>query len=294
MGVLMLVCLVMLVLQVGGWVVLNQMHAVKYAHFRHMKLEGLRLQKLSVPFVHMLHVSRATQRLPLLMFKLQRSIQKLYGMRNSGEKTMLFLAEMLGFGYMVAAGGVLISLMLGGEATGLVLGLGLGVLVPVALVKDLHGKVQKRDQQILMELPELLNKIMLLVGAGETVQRALLHCVERKGEDTVHPLYRELRQTVGEWESGYSFQQAFEHLSKRCGIQEVTIFTTTVLLNMRRGGSDFVMALRELSQTLWSKRTSISRTRGEQASSKLVFPMALILLTVIVLVGAPALMMMNM
>jgi len=291
---MMLVCLVMLVLQVGGWVVLNQMHGATYAHFRHMKLEGLRLQGLSVPFVHMIHASRATHRLPLLMFKLQRSVQKLYGMRNSGEKTMLFLAEMLGYGYMMAAGGAIISLLLGGDATGLVLGLGLGILVPIALIKDLHGKVQKRDQQILMELPELLSKMMLLVGAGETVQRALLHCVERKGTDTEHPLYRELRQTVAEWESGFSFQQAFEHLSKRCGIQEMTVFTTTVLLNMRRGGSDFVMALRELSQTLWGKRTSISRTRGEQASSKLVFPMALILLTVIVLVGAPALMMMNM
>lgn len=290
----MLICLVMLVLQVGGWVVLNQMHGAKYAHFRHMKLEGLRLQRLSVPFVQMIHASRATHRLPLLMFKLQRSVQKLYGMRNSGEKTMLFLAEMLGYGYMMAAGGAIISLLLSGDATGLVLGLGLGLLVPIALIKDLHGKVQKRDQQILMELPELLSKMMLLVGAGETVQRALLHCVERKGADTEHPLYRELRQTVAEWESGFSFQQAFEHLSKRCGIQEMTVFTTTVLLNMRRGGSDFVMALRELSQTLWGKRTSISRTRGEQASSKLVFPMALILLTVIVLVGAPALMMMNM
>ncbi|MEK5319031.1 type II secretion system F family protein [Paenibacillus sp. FSL L8-0644] len=294
MGVVMLICLVMLVLQVGGWVVLNQMHGAKYAHFRHMKLEGLRLQRLSVPFVQMIHASRATHRLPLLMFKLQRSVQKLYGMRNSGEKTMLFLAEMLGYGYMMAAGGAIISLLLSGDATGLVLGLGLGLLVPIALIKDLHGKVQKRDQQILMELPELLSKMMLLVGAGETVQRALLHCVERKGADTEHPLYRELRQTVAEWESGFSFQQAFEHLSKRCGIQEMTVFTTTVLLNMRRGGSDFVMALRELSQTLWGKRTSISRTRGEQASSKLVFPMALILLTVIVLVGAPALMMMNM
>ncbi|WP_179031862.1 type II secretion system F family protein [Paenibacillus kribbensis] len=290
----MLVCLVMLVLQVGGWVVLNRMHDAQYAHFHCMKLEGLRLYRLSVPFVHLIHVSRVTHRLPVLMFKLQRSVQKLYGMRNSGEKTILFLAEMLCYGYMMVAGGALISLIMGGDATGLVLGLGLGVLVPVALTKDLHGKVEQRDQQILLELPELLNKMMLLVGAGETVQRALLHCVERKGTDTVHPLYRELRQTVGEWESGYSFQQAFEHLSKRCGIQEVTVFTTTVLLNMRRGGSDFVMALRELSQTLWGKRTSISRTRGEQASSKLVFPMALILLTVIVLVGAPALMMMNM
>lgn len=97
----MLVCLVMLVLQVGGWVVLNQMHGAKYAHFRHMKLEGLRLQRLSVPFVHMIHASRATHRSALLMFKLQRSVQKLYGMRNSGEKTMLFLTEMLGYGYIM-------------------------------------------------------------------------------------------------------------------------------------------------------------------------------------------------
>lgn len=290
----MLVCLVMLVLQVGGWVVLNRMYDAQYAHYRHLKLEGLRLQRLSVPFIHMIHVLRATHRLPVLVFKLQRSVQKLYGMRNSGEKTMLFLAVMLGYGYITAAGGALISLLMGGDTSVLVIGLGFGVLVPVALVKDLYGKVQKRDEQILMELPELLNKIMLLVGAGETVQRALLHCVERKGTDMVHPLYRELRQTIGEWQSGYSFQQSFEHLSKRCGIQEMTVFTTTILLNMRRGGSDFVIALRELSQSLWGKRTSISRTRGEQASSKLVFPMALILLTVIVLVGAPALMMMNM
>lgn len=174
------------------------------------------------------------------------------------------------------------------------LGVGLGILVPAALVKDLYAKVGKRDQEMMLELPELLGKMMLLVGAGETVQRAIVHCTERKKHLPNHPLYRELRQTIAEWESGYSVQQAFEQLNRRCAIQEVSVFTTSVLLNMLRGGNDFVMALGELSQSLWNKRTTISRTLGEQASSKLVFPMAVILLTVIVLIGAPAFMMMNM
>nr|WP_249436112.1 type II secretion system F family protein [Paenibacillus sp. Marseille-Q4541] len=143
-----------------------------------------------------------------------------------------------------------------------------------------------------MELPEFLNKVVLLVGAGETVQKAIIHCTERK-QGSEHPLYLELGQMIAEWNSGYSFQQAFEQFSKRCGIQEVSIFTTTVLLNFRRGGNDFVLYLRDLSRVLWEKRKSLSRTKGEQASSKLVFPMVLIFLVIVIMVGAPSFMMMN-
>ncbi|GAF08207.1 type II/IV secretion system protein TadC [Paenibacillus pini JCM 16418] len=53
------------------------------------------------------------------------------------------------------------------------------------------------------------------------------------------------------------------------------------------------MALTDLSRVLWEKRKSITRTRGEQASSKLVFPMVVIFLVVVVLVGTPAFLMMN-
>ncbi|MEI0738654.1 hypothetical protein VQ056_21715 [Paenibacillus sp. JTLBN-2024] len=58
------------------------------------------------------------------------------------------------------------------DAAGLAIGGAMGVLVPAAMIKDMHGKVVKRDQDILTELPELLNKIVLLVGAGETVRVA--------------------------------------------------------------------------------------------------------------------------
>ncbi|WP_054956592.1 type II secretion system F family protein [Paenibacillus dakarensis] len=286
------VCGILLILLLGGWVVLNHKNGRRYQHYSRLKMEGLRLRKLSPPFLFILEQSKVSTRAPILFFRIQRSVQKIHGLRYSAEMSLLFMAECLAYSWIILIGGSLWS-MGTADPIGVLGGAFLSVLLPVSMVKDLSKKVMIRDQDIVMELPEMLNKIILLVGAGENVQKAIVHCVERKAEDN-HPLYAELRKIVGDWEGGHSFQQAFEQFSRRCAIQEVSIFTTTVLLNFRRGGNDFVLALRDLSRVLWEKRKAIARTRGEQASSKLIFPMVVIFMVVIVLVGAPAFMMMNM
>ncbi|MEO2260547.1 type II secretion system F family protein [Paenibacillus amylolyticus] len=277
----------------AGWLVLDRTRGQTYKHLRKLDMEGLRLKKLHGPFLFILDKFEIGRRLPVLMFRMQHTIQKMYGIQHSGEKTMLYCAEMLTYTWLMLLVGCLLSLVGDMGIGGMVGGLALGAALPFALYKDINTKVQRRDQDILMELPELLNRIVLLVGAGETVQRAIVHCVTSQGERN-HPLYNELRKTVGDWNNGYSFQQSFEQFSRRCGVQEVTIFTTTVLLNFRRGGGDFVLALRDLSHVLWEKRKAVSRAKGEQASSKLVFPMVLIFFTIVVMIGAPAFMMMNM
>lgn len=286
------ICGALLILLLGGWVVLNQKCGGRYRHFSRISMEGLRLRKLTPPFLYILETTRVSTRAPILFFRIQRSVQKIYGLRHSAEMSLIFMADCLAYSWLVLTGGCLWS-MSTGDPVGIWGGGLLSVLLPASMVKDLSKKALIRDQDMVMELPEMLNKMILLVGAGENVQKAIVHCVERKSEDK-HPLYVELRKMIGDWESGHSFQQAFEQFSKRCAIQEVSIFTTTVLLNFRRGGNDFVVALRDLSRVLWEKRKAIARTRGEQASSKLIFPMVVIFMIVIVLVGAPALMMMNM
>ncbi|SEB08524.1 type II secretion system F family protein [Paenibacillus sp. 276b] len=277
----------------AGWLVLDRTRGQTYRHLRKLDMEGIRLKKLHGPFLFLLDKFEVGRRLPVLMFRMQHAIQKMYGIQHSGEKTMLYCAEMLTYSWLMLLVGCLLALVGDMGLGGMVGGLALGAALPFALYKDLNTKVQRRDQDILMELPELLNRIVLLVGAGETVQRAIVHCAASQGERN-HPLYNELRKMVGDWNNGYSFQQSFEQFSRRCGVQEVTIFTTTVLLNFRRGGGDFVLALRDLSHVLWEKRKAVSRAKGEQASSKLVFPMVLIFFLIVVMIGAPAFMMMNM
>jgi tight adherence protein C len=283
----------LLLLALGGsWIYVYPQSRRLYRSYEGLTLDGLRLVRLAPPMLLLLERIRISQRFPGFFFKVQRAVQKIGGNRRSGETTLLFFAELLTYGYLCLIFGCLMTLLNNGAA-GLLIGGLLAVLVPVALINDLHRKVQRREQAVLLELPELLNKIVLLVGAGSTVQQAIKRCLERKREQAGHPLYRELLQMQKEWEGGDSFQQAMEGFSKRCGIQEVSAFTTAVLLNYRRGGEDFALALRDLSHSLWEKRKAVGKTLGEQASSKLVFPMVLLFMAVLILVGAPAFMIMN-
>ncbi|NOU80093.1 type II secretion protein F [Paenibacillus sp. LMG 31459] len=288
-----LLCAAVMLIFTAGWLSLRFKCGGRYAALRGLPMAGLRLRWLGEPILLLVEKGKVVSLIPAVMFKIQRSLQRIYGMRHSAERTLIFMGEMFSYSWLLITGGSALTLFTG-EQAGISIGGLLAVLLPVAMVSDLHKKVRLREQLILLELPELLNSLVLLVGAGETVQRAILRCVNSRQGDSAHPLYAELLKMTAEWEGGYSFQQAFENFSKRCAVQEVSIFTTTVLLNYRRGGADFVLSLRDLSRMLWEKRKAISRTHGEQASSKLVFPMVVIFLIVIVLVGTPALMMLKM
>ncbi|MED4958724.1 type II secretion system F family protein [Paenibacillus macerans] len=282
-----------LLVLLGGWGWVYRISFRRYSGYTRFVMEGLRLQRLSPPMLYLLERGKVSRRFPGVFFKVNRAVQKICGDRRSGEFTLLFLAETLTYSWLLLTLGCALSLLMNGDSSGLVIGAVLALLLPAALIHDLHRKVVRREHAVILELPELLNKIMLLVGAGSTVQQAIKLCLERKREQENHPLYRELFQMLREWEGGYSFQQAMEGFSKRCGIQEVSAFTTAVLLNYRRGGHDFALALRDLSHSLWEKRKAVSKTLGEQASSKLVFPMVLMFMAILLLVGAPAFMIMD-
>ncbi|NGZ76010.1 type II secretion system F family protein [Saccharibacillus alkalitolerans] len=258
-----------------------------------LQMDGIRMRGLLPPMLVLVERMRVAARFPIFFHKLQSSVQRGEGLRDSAERTMLFMAQMLLYALLVAAAGCGMAIANGGAAAWLAIGLGMAVLLPFALIKDLASKVKQREERILMELPELLNKIVLLVGAGETVQQAIFRCSKQK-EGSDHPLYKELDRMVAECRSGDPFHQAFEQFGKRCGVQDATVFVTTVLLNHKRGGGEFAMALRDLSRTLWDKRKSLGRIQGEKASSKMVFPMVLILLVVMLMVGGPAMMLIQM
>lgn len=258
-----------------------------------LPMEGIRMRGLLAPMLVLVERMRLAARFPIFFHRLQSSVQRGEGLRSSTERTMLFLTHMLLHAVLMLTFGCVMAIANHGSAAWLAIGLGLAAVLPIALIKDLASKVKRREEAVLLELPEMLNKIVLLVGAGETVQQAIVRCSQQK-EGVDHPLYKELDRMVAEWRSGDPFHQAFEQFGKRCGVQDATVFVTTVLLNHKRGGGEFALALRDLSRTLWEKRKALGRIQGERASSKMVFPMALILFVVMLMVGGPAMMLIQM
>ncbi|WP_054950899.1 type II secretion system F family protein [Numidum massiliense] len=219
----------------------------------------------------------------------QQKMISLYGLRYASQYTKMYLAQVVSAVILCFLGGVVFALVAEGDHVIFVVGCFITVMIPMMMFRSLTNQEKERRHDIIIELPEFVNKVILLVNAGETVQQAIVRCVELKQDDEDNPLYVELREVVNKMATNEPFQQVLEGLSKKCGIQEVSIFTTTVLLNYRKGGHDLVLSLRELSQDLWEKRKLISKTKGEEASSKLVFPLLLIFIAVMIIVGWPAL-----
>ncbi|MFD0697113.1 type II secretion system F family protein [Paenibacillus sp. GCM10027628] len=225
--------------------------------------------------------------------KIHHKLITLYGRSFAIHGSKMFCAELISASSACMLLFSLLSALTGGDINLIGFGFIVTVLVPALMVRDLDTKIRKKQQHMILQLPEVLNTIVLLVNAGETVNRAWIHCVEAQKHKVETPLLKELAQAVHELEMNVSFPKVMEDFSKRCALHEVSLFTSTLLLNYKRGGSEFVMALQALSLDLWQRRKSLSRTLGEEASSKLVFPMVLIFVVVMIIVAAPALLMMK-
>jgi len=242
------------------------------------------------PFARLLAVPAVRDAVQPLLGHLHSKLVQLNGERHLPADTEAFAAAALRNGAGAGLAGGLLA-WLAGEPAMLAVGALLAGAVPAGQIRDVLSKAERRRQEIVLALPELLSKLMLLVGAGEPVQAALYRCA---GDgSSAHPLYKELGQCLNGARNGGSLQASLERFSRRCGVQEASVFTAAVLLNARRGGETFVLALRELSHLLWEKRKAIARKRGEEASSKLVFPLVGLFFTLMVLVGSPALLLMK-
>ena len=147
-------------------------------------------------------------------------------------------------------------------------------------------KVRKRRRAIQLEFPDFVNKLTLLVNAGLTVSKAWEKAARDSQRQT--PLYKELCIAVQAVRSGASEHKAYEEFAKRCHVPAVTRFVTVVLQNIRKGNSELVPVLRLLADECWEMRKNAARKFGEEASTKMLLPMMLMLVAILLIVGMPA------
>jgi tight adherence protein C len=286
-------------LAVGMWALSRRSYAEFILH--HRRQAGIR--PLTSAALLALDASGLVEKAPRVMGAIQYRMILLYDSRQAAPIAKLFAARVLYTVWLAVVLGTTAGLAGGGDWT--IVGCGIvaaGILPPV-MIRGLDRKLERKKRQIIMALPEFLNKLALLVNAGETIQQAVVHCAERMLAESSpdqqgkpsrpYPWFEEMRILAHQLANRVPFVQAMENLGKRCAVQEVTLVTTTILLNHRRGGEDLLVALRGLGRELWERRKATVRTLGEEASAKLVFPMVLIFFVVLVIVAAPAVLMMN-
>ncbi|KRE59531.1 hypothetical protein [Paenibacillus sp. Soil750] len=265
----------------------------KYGSQLQIQTYPFRMKMLLPTSYYVIDKLQLLERFPDFTSKIHHKCMTLYGRNLSSQGSKWFMAELISASIMCLFVVTVLAILAGEDSSLLAFGVVAAIGTPVMMVRDLDNKIRKKQQSMILELPEFLSTIVLLVNAGETVNRAWIRCVQAKPNMMDSPLYKELLVAVHELEMNISFTKVLEDFSKRCALHEVSLFASTLGLNYRRGGNDFVVSLHSLSLELWQRRKSVSRTLGEEASSKLVFPMVLIFVVVMVIVAAPALLMMN-
>lgn len=166
-----------------------------------------------------------------------------------------------------------------------------GIIVICAKDKELLKDMENRKVQMLMDYPEIVNKMILYLGAGMTLHAAwnrITADYEQKRERKKRYAYEEMLLTSYEMKSGISELQAYQRFGKRCGIPQYLKFSALLLQNSKKGTRGLSELLRIEAAEAFEERKNLAKQVGEKAASRLLLPMFLMLVLVMAIIIIPA------
>lgn len=155
---------------------------------------------------------------------------------------------------------------------------------------------KKRIFQMERDYPEIVNQLSLLLGAGMTTRQAWCRLAEqynfkRKAkmmeEREVYEAIARMSRRFSEGESERALYQQFsQEIPALCFHKLMRI----LLGNLEKGTHGICIRLEEESRVAYEQRILQAKKLGEEASTKMVFPLMLMLVLVMGIVMLPALM----
>lgn len=180
------------------------------------------------------------------------------------------------------------------EITFLMLGLGAIAVVLLGDSKQKKRVIEEREKQLSFDYSEMVSKLMLLMGAGMTMQRAwekvVLDYKSQSGKSNKRYVYEEMIESYNQMKAGISEAKIYEDFGKRCGIKEYQKFSTLVVQNLKKGTKDLTQLLELEVVEAFEKRKNLARIKGEEAGTKLLIPMVIMLVVVMIVIMVPSMM----
>lgn len=166
-------------------------------------------------------------------------------------------------------------------------------LSSAAAEAELQKKSRERREEIIRSYPEFISRLKLYMGAGLTIRNAFL----RIGKD-----YREEKRRTGRKEylyeelliSGYQLingkgeENVYREWGRRCEVMCCRKLSFLLASSLRQGNNRILVLLEKEAGDVWEESRNAARKQGEEAGTKLLFPMLMMLLLVMLLILIPA------
>ena len=152
----------------------------------------------------------------------------------------------------------------------------MGWIAPVAILKS---RARRRLERIEIELPELIDLLVVTLEAGLSFNAAMVRSVERMRG----PLGDEIRLALREHNLGLEMERALQNLLERCDAPAVRAFVRSVNQGESLGVS-IAQVMRELAGDLRTRRRQIIEEKAQKAPLKILFPLCFLILPTIFIV----------
>ena len=228
--------------------------------------------------MRILHISTKTRAAQAKI----REIAEIKGKKYAEYYYYMLLGAKTTYTYTIVIVVMLLSAMSNNKGL-LFMGLIVGGLLILYLDLALFDKLTARRQEILLDLPQVLSKLTLLVNSGMVLRDAWKR-VSITGERV---LYQEMQNTNLEMENGVAEIDAYRNFAERSNVKEIRKFTSLIIQNLNKGNEELAYFMKDLSDEMWEVKKSQVKQKGEKANTQLLLPMMLILIGILIMVMVP-------
>lgn len=176
------------------------------------------------------------------------------------------------------------------------------VLILVAAVaifwgqdNDLYKEINKRNDELNEDYPEIVSKITLLLGAGLTASGAFRKIaldykkLKENGEIEVRYAYEEMLYSCYEMDNGIDEITCYQRFSSRCKLQKYIKLSALLEQTVKMGSKELISTLNHETKDAFMEKRNNAEKKGEEAGTKLLVPMIMMLVIVMVIIMYPAL-----
>ena len=158
--------------------------------------------------------------------------------------------------------------------------------------KELQEYEDKRKKHLEIDYVTIVNKITILHSAGMTIlaawDKVISDYEKNKNISGMRYAYEEMKHARQKMKNGNSECQAYLDYGKRCGIHSYIKFGNLLEQNIRKGTKGLAEILENEVNDAYEDRKALARKKGEEAGTKLLLPMGIMLVISMAIIIIPA------
>ena len=176
-----------------------------------------------------------------------------------------------------------------------------GVVIVLLFARDKENyakDLEKRKEELTTDYPVFVHKVVLLLGAGMTPKAVWYRMISdynkrRKKGGKKQYVYEEMIVTANEMSQGVAEVAAYENFGRRCQTSSYLKFSSILIASVKTGAKGMGRMLTDAGEEAMLIRRENARRLGEEAGTKLLFPMIILMGVVMCMIMVPAFMTME-